>query len=153
MAPIDLVAALVNDELQRHQDRLIARRHKQARFRDPDRSLDGFDFAFEISPTCTPPSPSSSSATTGAGASRSWLIAHLSRHAKSTSYAKPRSPKLVSKKPGAVQTKVKTSASSQTPLAQVVRTIYAAPRASPERTAVRTMNRRHSFRVSLAVQP
>ena len=28
------------------QDRLLARRHKQARFRDPDRSLDGFDFAF-----------------------------------------------------------------------------------------------------------
>ena len=46
MAPIDLVAALVNDELQRRQDRLLARRHKQARFRDPDRSLDGFDFAF-----------------------------------------------------------------------------------------------------------
>ena len=46
MAPIDLVAALVTDELQRRQDRLLARRHKQARFRDPDRSLDGFDFAF-----------------------------------------------------------------------------------------------------------
>ena len=46
MAPIDLVAALVNDELQRRQDRLLARRHKQARFRDPDRALDGFDFAF-----------------------------------------------------------------------------------------------------------
>ena len=46
MAPIDLVAALVNDELQRRQDRLLARRHKQARFRDADRSLDGFDFAF-----------------------------------------------------------------------------------------------------------
>ena len=46
MAPIDLVAALVADELQRRQDRLLARRHKQARFRDPDRALDGFDFAF-----------------------------------------------------------------------------------------------------------
>ena len=46
MAPHDLVAALVNDELQRRQDRLLARRHKQARFRDPDRSLGGFDFAF-----------------------------------------------------------------------------------------------------------
>ena len=43
---VDLVAALVNDELQRRQDRLLARRHKQARFRDPDRSLGGFDFAF-----------------------------------------------------------------------------------------------------------
>ena len=45
MPPIDLVAALVSDELQRRQDRLLARRHKQARFRDPDRSLDSFDFA------------------------------------------------------------------------------------------------------------
>ena len=34
------------DELQRREDRLLARRHKQARFRDPDRSLDGFDFVF-----------------------------------------------------------------------------------------------------------
>ena len=46
MAPIDLVSALVGDELQRRQDRLLARRHKQARFRDPDRALDSFDFAF-----------------------------------------------------------------------------------------------------------
>ena len=46
MVPIDLVAALVADELQRRQDRLLARRHKQAHFRDPERSLDGFDFAF-----------------------------------------------------------------------------------------------------------
>ena len=46
MAPIDLVAALVADELQRRQDRLLARRHKQARFRDPDRALDSFDFTF-----------------------------------------------------------------------------------------------------------
>ena len=46
MAPIDVVAALVTDELQRRQDRLLARRHKQAGFRDPDRALDGFDFAF-----------------------------------------------------------------------------------------------------------
>ena len=46
MAPIDLVAVLVSDELQRREDRLLARRYKQARFRNPDRSLDGFDFAF-----------------------------------------------------------------------------------------------------------
>ena len=46
MAPIDLVAALVADERQRRQDRLLARRHKQARFRDPDRALDSFDFTF-----------------------------------------------------------------------------------------------------------
>ena len=46
MTPIDLVAALVADERQRRQDRLLARRHKQARFRDPDRALDSFDFTF-----------------------------------------------------------------------------------------------------------
>ncbi|MGH7679900.1 MAG: IS21-like element helper ATPase IstB [Gemmatimonadaceae bacterium] len=46
LPPIDLVSALVNDELQRRQDRLLERRRKQARFRDPDRSLDTFDFAF-----------------------------------------------------------------------------------------------------------
>jgi DNA replication protein DnaC len=46
LAPIDLVSALVADELIRRQDRLFERRHKQARFRDPDRSLDSFDFDF-----------------------------------------------------------------------------------------------------------
>jgi DNA replication protein DnaC len=46
MPPIDLVSALVADELQRRQDRLLDRRHKLARFRDPDRSLDTFDFDF-----------------------------------------------------------------------------------------------------------
>jgi DNA replication protein DnaC len=46
MVPIDLVSALVSDELLRRQDRLFARRHKLARFRDPDRSLDSFDFDF-----------------------------------------------------------------------------------------------------------
>ncbi len=46
LAPLDLVATLVSDELQRRQDRLFERRHKQARFRDPDRSLDRFDFDF-----------------------------------------------------------------------------------------------------------
>jgi DNA replication protein DnaC len=46
MAPLDVVAALVSDELQRRQDRLFERRTKKARFRDPDRSLDSFDFAF-----------------------------------------------------------------------------------------------------------
>ena len=39
-------SALVADELQRRQDRLLDRRHKLARFRDPDRSLDSFDFDF-----------------------------------------------------------------------------------------------------------
>jgi len=46
LAPIDLVSMLVADELLRRQDRLLERRHKQARFRDADRSLDTFDFEF-----------------------------------------------------------------------------------------------------------
>lgn len=46
LAPLDLVSTLVADELLRRQDRLFARRHKSARFRDPDRSLDRFDFDF-----------------------------------------------------------------------------------------------------------
>jgi DNA replication protein DnaC len=45
-APIDLVSALVGDELVRRQDRLMARRLQQARFRDADRALDTFDFDF-----------------------------------------------------------------------------------------------------------
>jgi DNA replication protein DnaC len=45
-APIDLVSALVSDELLRRQDRLFQRRTKTARFRDPERSLDSFDFDF-----------------------------------------------------------------------------------------------------------
>ena len=46
MTPLDLVSALVSDELIRRQDRLFARRHKQAGFRDSDRVLDSFDFDF-----------------------------------------------------------------------------------------------------------
>jgi hypothetical protein len=46
MAPLDLVSALAADELRRRQDRLLERRHKLARFRDPERSLDTFDFDF-----------------------------------------------------------------------------------------------------------
>ncbi|AMY09541.1 Chromosomal replication initiator protein DnaA [Luteitalea pratensis] len=45
-APIDLLSALVGDELLRRQDRLLARRLQQARFRDADRTLDTFDFGF-----------------------------------------------------------------------------------------------------------
>lgn len=44
--PIDLVSALVSDELVRRQDRLIQRRVQQARFRDADRALDTFDLDF-----------------------------------------------------------------------------------------------------------
>jgi DNA replication protein DnaC len=46
MAPIDLIACLVSDELTRRADRLLERRRKQAAFRDPDKSLDNFDFLF-----------------------------------------------------------------------------------------------------------
>ena len=45
-APIDTVSALVGDELVRRQDRLLVRRIKAARFRDANRTLDTFDFAF-----------------------------------------------------------------------------------------------------------
>ena len=45
-APIDLVSALVGDELVRREDRLLARRIKAARFRDANRTLDTFDFTF-----------------------------------------------------------------------------------------------------------
>jgi IstB-like ATP binding protein len=45
-APIDLVSALVGDELLRRQDRLITRRIQQARFRDAERSLDTVDLDF-----------------------------------------------------------------------------------------------------------
>jgi DNA replication protein DnaC len=46
LAPLDLVSVLVTDELVRRQDRLFARRHKQAGFRDPERALETFDFDF-----------------------------------------------------------------------------------------------------------
>src|SRR5438034_7085394 len=46
MAPIDLISCLVSDELTRRGDRLLERRRKQAGFRDLDRTLDNFDFAF-----------------------------------------------------------------------------------------------------------
>lgn len=46
LPPLDLIAMLVNDELQRRQARLLERRRVQARFRDPSRSLDSFDFTF-----------------------------------------------------------------------------------------------------------
>ncbi|MGH7288067.1 MAG: IS21-like element helper ATPase IstB [Myxococcota bacterium] len=45
-APIDLVSTLVHDELVRRQDRLLARRIQEARFRDPAAALDRFDFDF-----------------------------------------------------------------------------------------------------------
>ena len=46
MAPIDLISCLVSDELTRRSDRLLERRRKHAGFREPDRTLDNFDFTF-----------------------------------------------------------------------------------------------------------
>ena len=46
MAPLDLLATLVHDELTRRSDRLLERRRKQAGFRDHDKTLDNFDFQF-----------------------------------------------------------------------------------------------------------
>jgi len=46
MAPIDLISCLVSDELSRRSDRLLERRRKQAEFRDSNKTLDNFDFAF-----------------------------------------------------------------------------------------------------------
>lgn len=46
MAPIDLLATLVSDELTRRSDRLLDRRRKLAAFRDPNKTLDNFDFPF-----------------------------------------------------------------------------------------------------------
>jgi DNA replication protein DnaC len=46
MAPIDLVSTLVSDELSRRASRLLARRTRQADFRDAERTLDSFDFDF-----------------------------------------------------------------------------------------------------------
>jgi DNA replication protein DnaC len=46
MAPIDLISSLVSDELSRRSNRLLERRKKQAQFRDPQKTLDNFDFQF-----------------------------------------------------------------------------------------------------------
>jgi DNA replication protein DnaC len=46
MAHIDFLSTLVQDELTRRADRLLERRRKQAAFRDPDKTLDNFDFDF-----------------------------------------------------------------------------------------------------------
>ena len=46
MPPIDLMSCLISDELNRRSDRLLERRRKQAEFRDPQKSLDNFDFNF-----------------------------------------------------------------------------------------------------------
>jgi DNA replication protein DnaC len=46
MAPIDFLSSLVCDELTIRSDRLLQRRIKHAQFREPDKTLDSFDFDF-----------------------------------------------------------------------------------------------------------
>jgi len=46
MAHIDLISILVSDELSCRSERLLERRHKQASFRDANKTLDTFDFQF-----------------------------------------------------------------------------------------------------------
>jgi DNA replication protein DnaC len=46
MAPIDFLSCLVCDELARRGERLLERRRKQAQFRDPQKTLENFDFNF-----------------------------------------------------------------------------------------------------------
>ena len=46
LVAIDFLSLLVSDELQRRSDRLLERRLKQARFRDPEKSIDSFDLTF-----------------------------------------------------------------------------------------------------------
>ena len=46
MTPIDLISCLISDELSRRSNRLLERRQKQAQFRDPQKTLENFDFTF-----------------------------------------------------------------------------------------------------------
>ena len=46
MAPIDLVSCLISDELSRRTNRLHESQQKQAQFRDPQKTLENFDFNF-----------------------------------------------------------------------------------------------------------
>ena len=46
LPPADFLALLVQDELTRRADHLLARRLKEAQLRDPDKTLDGFDVDF-----------------------------------------------------------------------------------------------------------
>lgn len=46
MAPIDFISCLISDELHRRSQRMLERRCKQAEFRDPQKTLDQFDFNF-----------------------------------------------------------------------------------------------------------
>ncbi|MGH7375121.1 MAG: IS21-like element helper ATPase IstB [Candidatus Rokuibacteriota bacterium] len=46
LAPLDFLSTLVQDELLRRQDRLLARRIQHAGFRNQGKTLDTFDFTF-----------------------------------------------------------------------------------------------------------
>jgi len=46
MAPIDLISCLISDELSRRTNRLLERRQKLAQFRDPQKTVENFDFSF-----------------------------------------------------------------------------------------------------------
>src|SRR5256712_11317157 len=46
MPPIDFLSCLISDELTRRGERLLERRTKKAEFRDPQKTLDNFDFNF-----------------------------------------------------------------------------------------------------------
>jgi len=46
IAPIDFLSTLVSDELTIRSDRLLQRRIKHAQFREPDKTLDAFNFDF-----------------------------------------------------------------------------------------------------------
>jgi DNA replication protein DnaC len=46
MAPINFLSTLVSDELTIRADRLLARRIKHAQFREPDKTIENFDFDF-----------------------------------------------------------------------------------------------------------
>src|SRR5687768_3541940 len=46
MTPIDLISCRISDELTRRAERLMERRRKAAQFRDPQKTLDNFDFNF-----------------------------------------------------------------------------------------------------------
>lgn len=46
MVRLDLLSCLVSDKLTRRADRLLERQCKQAKFRDPLKTLDNFEFTF-----------------------------------------------------------------------------------------------------------
>ncbi len=47
-APLDFLSTLVSDELERRSERLIERRMKRAKFRDKGKTLDNYDFHFNV---------------------------------------------------------------------------------------------------------